>query len=652
MPARHPKIREPRSIEVAYIKTIRRVWSLAQGIVAQGLAPLLEIWPSEGGRTDADDPYSRSAVTQRIWELTDEELRRLWPGIDPPAVRLYAPWATSRTEVTRIAYPGGRPAHTDLETYVARAIMAERTRSPVTLKEAQQYDLTREPWAFRLRPRTYAPVILGPDGLPMPLPPRVRELSEAAIHRQIQWMDIQISRMISAERLEETIGRTGERVASWTSAELERVLAIDLRDDPQISRYIGIWRKHNVGLIETGVLRREADPRLRPSLLADVERVVDEAHRSGLRVEILAHDLRERFGVSDSRAELIARDQILKLNGQINKQRQMGAGITRYRWVTSRDERVRERHQELDDTIQEWASPPEVAPGRHEHPGGDYQCFDGSTVIRYLPGIAKVYRTRFSGKLTRVVTSSGESMRATENHPCLTGRGWIPVHDLHVGDQVLSVGEKGVCVVGENQQDGVTIGQIFDFFSKMFPIKTMTSPYPQFHGDIRPDEEIDVIDIDWGLMIDWYPSIRQPFDDFFLSLADAATSRSGDRPTPFLAAPVATNGIIGFSRDILSLVNGCVPKSDKVCLRSASNLQTTLDDNSMDWGPRNAECFRDPLHAHPLVVQALHGVVDIVDLVPCDYIGHVFTLESFLGVYTTSAVVANCRCVAVPVMPD
>jgi len=80
------------------------------------------------------------------------------------------------------------------------------------------------------------------------------------------------------------------------------------------------------------------------------------------------------FDLPRARAELIARDQTLKLNGQIRQYQQRAAGVTQYRWVAMLDERTRDQHRELDNSIHSWDAPPEVAPGRYEHPGGDYQC--------------------------------------------------------------------------------------------------------------------------------------------------------------------------------------------------------------------------------------------------------------------------------------
>ncbi len=100
-----------------------------------------------------------------------------------------------------------------------------------------------------------------------------------------------------------------------------------------------------------------------------VREVLEDPENFGIRVEDLAAKIQERGDVSESRAELIARDQTLKLNGQLNQVRQTNAGVERYTWSTSHDERVRPEHAELDGQVFDWSSPPE--PG---HPGEDFQC--------------------------------------------------------------------------------------------------------------------------------------------------------------------------------------------------------------------------------------------------------------------------------------
>lgn len=75
---------------------------------------------------------------------------------------------------------------------------------------------------------------------------------------------------------------------------------------------------------------------------------------SGAGAKALKRELRGIFEFSDSRAKLIAQDQTAKLNSDLNRFRQGQAGIDRYVWRTSRDERVRPRHRALDGRVYRW----------------------------------------------------------------------------------------------------------------------------------------------------------------------------------------------------------------------------------------------------------------------------------------------------------
>jgi SPP1 gp7 family putative phage head morphogenesis protein len=109
--------------------------------------------------------------------------------------------------------------------------------------------------------------------------------------------------------------------------------------------------------------------------------------RQGLRVGDIAAQLEEKLGVTKGKAALLARDQTLKLFGEMTSLRQQNVGISQYTWDTSKDERVRgnpaglypnskENHFHLEGTIQSWSEPPVVEPstGRRAHPGFSYQC--------------------------------------------------------------------------------------------------------------------------------------------------------------------------------------------------------------------------------------------------------------------------------------
>lgn len=118
--------------------------------------------------------------------------------------------------------------------------------------------------------------------------------------------------------------------------------------------------KENVALIKT-VADRYFD---------QVEKIVDESVAIGRRASDVSAMLQERFGVAETNANRIARDQINKLNGQLTEARQTNLGIKAYIWRTSRDERVRDTHQAQEGERFLWSDPP----AETGHPGEDIQC--------------------------------------------------------------------------------------------------------------------------------------------------------------------------------------------------------------------------------------------------------------------------------------
>ena len=156
---------------------------------------------------------------------------------------------------------------------------------------------------------------------------------------------------------------TADKIQRKSKTEFQR-LGIKLREaEPALGDKISKWRVENVKLVGDLFARERG-------MLAEVLR-----EGEGRRYETLVGEIENRLSVAQSRAELIARDQVLKLNGQITRERQQAAGIDEYIWTASGDERVREMHADLDGERFSWDDPPVTnEDGDRNHPGEDYQC--------------------------------------------------------------------------------------------------------------------------------------------------------------------------------------------------------------------------------------------------------------------------------------
>lgn len=158
-------------------------------------------------------------------------------------------------------------------------------------------------------------------------------------------------------------------VKEWKKA-IGKALGIDIRQDYYLGDFyqqqLEKWVSDNVDLIKS----------IPKDCLTEMKQVIYEGYVSGKPVTAISKDIQSRFQVSKSKARLIARDQMGKLNADITKHQQTDAGIRKYMWRTSEDSRVRKSHMVLNKEVFSWDDPPVVdkKTGRRCHPGEDYQC--------------------------------------------------------------------------------------------------------------------------------------------------------------------------------------------------------------------------------------------------------------------------------------
>lgn len=161
------------------------------------------------------------------------------------------------------------------------------------------------------------------------------------------------------KRLADLASTYGDRTSQFQRRELAKqfanALGIDITvSEPNLVPRLEAWAAQNASLIRS----------VNTKYFGEIESRTLEALRTGQRAEDIADDYAVRYGVSESRAMLIARDQIGKLNGQLNRARQDALGVKRFTWRSVGDERVRDEHEALDGKVFDWDDPPsEGEPG-------------------------------------------------------------------------------------------------------------------------------------------------------------------------------------------------------------------------------------------------------------------------------------------------
>jgi SPP1 gp7 family putative phage head morphogenesis protein len=185
------------------------------------------------------------------------------------------------------------------------------------------------------------------------------------------------------------VANTGEAVKSAADksfgAQTESLLGFpwETAEGPWWPGTKSVWAANNLQLIKS----------LEAAYIEQVNRLVEEAVTNGWRYEDLLKKIQALGGWTnkpsgwiEKRSKLIARDQIGKLNGRINRAQQEAVGVSTYFWETAGDERVRGSHRGLDGKLCRWDAPNIYSPDAgktwiarpaswfHGHPGEDIQC--------------------------------------------------------------------------------------------------------------------------------------------------------------------------------------------------------------------------------------------------------------------------------------
>lgn len=159
-----------------------------------------------------------------------------------------------------------------------------------------------------------------------------------------------------------------DKVSDFNFKQCKKVLKIAPIDKmiPNFDKAIQNFVSENVSLIDG--LSEETIRLLSQRIVSGV--------RKGYNAAQLQKSIQYRFGIDKGifktikqRMELIAHDQIGKLNGQLTMLRQVALGIDTYTWQTRMDEKVRPEHRRRQGKTFRWSNPPEDG-----HPGEAVRC--------------------------------------------------------------------------------------------------------------------------------------------------------------------------------------------------------------------------------------------------------------------------------------
>ncbi|WP_346235719.1 phage minor head protein [Lysinibacillus telephonicus] len=187
------------------------------------------------------------------------------------------------------------------------------------------------------------------------------------INKMLRSLKNKASKVFSTTQIENAVRRFLKTLNNFNKNNISqqaKVVGINpTQSEPWLKTFMEEKIEDNVGYIT----------KIQEDYLNEVEEIVQEGIKKGSEAKQIRKQLVERIGMTERRAQFIAVDQTGSILGQMTAKRHQEMGVLKFKWRTSKDERVRESHRDLSNKVFSYDNPPTVN-GRKVIPGEDYHC--------------------------------------------------------------------------------------------------------------------------------------------------------------------------------------------------------------------------------------------------------------------------------------
>ncbi|MEE9374489.1 MAG: phage minor head protein [Saprospiraceae bacterium] len=414
------------------------------------------------------------------------------------------------------------------------------------------------------------------------------------------------------------IQQTGENVSNFNNAQWKKIikhsLGIDyFNQEPWLNAHLEAFTTENVSLIK----------KLQDTVSEDIRETIVRGVNQGKRHETISKEIlngtdlqKGVFKKAKTRAKLIGRDQVSKLNGQLQQLRQTDLGITKYVWRTSEDERVRASHRAMNSKSCSWHNTSiyfndagerrqrSSIGGVEANPGQPIQCITGDSIINNGFACKKLFRRFYRGIMARIVTDSSKPLTLTLNHPILTNRGFLPFNKINIGDYIINIAcDESLSGLHNIDKRNASISEIFDFFNLFTMLMRDSGGSSQFHNDGVENEEVNIIDIDSFLPDIFNTNFsNEIFERFFIiansTFKNFSSLGNVDKMVNALF-PAPSEVISGFCH-FLAFINIASAESEDIFLRDIPNFDTLLSQSVGNGDSTHIKFFRDLLDTNKI----------------------------------------------------
>ena len=146
------------------------------------------------------------------------------------------------------------------------------------------------------------------------------------------------------------LGKTANETMEFGEKEFERIIEQGIHVNMPTSAswwedMKNSWMEDNYTLITSNA----------KNYISKINTLTEQAIVNGLSMNKLKDEIQKATeSLSDKHCKLLARDQIGKLNGQINQAQMQEVGLDLYVWSTAYDDRVRESHSIMEGLLCRW----------------------------------------------------------------------------------------------------------------------------------------------------------------------------------------------------------------------------------------------------------------------------------------------------------
>ncbi len=384
---------------------------------------------------------------------------------------------------------------------------------------------------------------------------------------------------------------------------------------------------------------REAVARLREQ--------VDQNAGAGFRAEGLAERIRSEYGVSKGRAGLIARQETSNFMAKYRAARALDAGLRRYMWQITNDARTRQGHRDINGRIFSYA---QKAPaiymscGEPCNPGEDFRCVPAGSKLLLAGDMKKAYRRWHEGELAEVVAESGETLRATLNHPILTTVGWKRADALERGDKLIGLRRDALGLAEEDvDHRQFSVEEVFDALAQSAPFRRVSGSIKQFHGDGGVGD-VDVVGAAWPLSLWRKTAARQRLEDLLLPLSQE-TALGESLGDAHLAASLVGDVSSRHLGKVSALLKRETVHALDIGLRSGTRLDAGRQKTHAQPRPGSTQSPRYGEFALAGDILLYCRSVAVIEVRRVKFSGHVFNFETSGGWYAVGEIIThNCRC--------